>query len=132
MFTLYILLTLITCAVEFLNVKIVQEALESMEKNEDEEGLQKIKNAAILIFILIVSQISLAVLREQNDFIITLINERVKHGINGLIFEKSLRSRSKETLPIRWERSPTSLRSILKEFQMLEKSLTEAWFPLYK
>ena len=88
MFFLYFLLTLSITGIGFLNVKILQMAIESMETNREEEGFEKVKNAAFLVFTLIFSQVLSAVLQQQNEFIISLLNERIKHGVNGLIFEK--------------------------------------------
>ena len=63
-------------------------AIDNLEEHSDEEGFEKIKGAATLVFNLIISQGLGALLKQQNEFIVTLLGERIKHGLNGMILEK--------------------------------------------
>ena len=82
----FFVLSLVLAVIEFLNIKIVEMALKSME--EHTEGITKVRSAGVLIFTLIGFQVTMCFLREQNTFLILLVQERIKHGLNGLIFEK--------------------------------------------
>ena len=89
MFSLYIVLSTVLSAVEFLNAKIMQMALEDLQGQDTNASFeQKLKGAGKLIFALIFTQVLSTLLRQQNEFIINVLTQRVKHGVNGLIFDK--------------------------------------------
>ena len=89
MFILYMILSTILSTIEFLNAKIMQMALEDLQGQEAGATFeQKLKGAGKLIFALIFTQVLSTLLRQQNEFIINLLTQRIKHGVNGLIFDK--------------------------------------------
>ena len=53
--------------------------------------IEKLESTGKLIFILIFSQVGLTVLQAQNNLIIRLLTERIKHGVNGLVFAKVMK-----------------------------------------
>ena len=89
MFLIYSAVSIALSAVEFLNAQVMGMALKSLEHQPpDATFLQKLQGAGKLVFVLIFSQVFMTILKAQNRFIITLLTQRIKHGINGLIFDK--------------------------------------------
>ena len=89
---LYVILSVLSSVVEFANTYIIKLALETLENQpEDLTLLEKLKSTGKLIFLLLFSQVALAIFSAQNTFIVNLLSERVKHGINGLIFDKVMK-----------------------------------------
>lgn len=90
-FVAYITLSILFSIVEFINAKIMNIALKTLQHQKPTDTfLQKLQGAGKLIFILIFTDIGLSILKSQNDFIITLLGQRIRHGVNGLVFQKML------------------------------------------
>ena len=90
--TLYVSLSIGLSIAEFANAYIMKMALDLLEgQNEDISFLEKLSSSGKLILILIFSQVGIAVFQSQNDFLMALLTQRIKHGINGLIFDKVIK-----------------------------------------
>lgn len=64
-------------------------ALKQLENQKPTDTmLDRLEGAGKLIFALVFTEIFLTVLKGQNYFIITLLGQRIRHGINGLVFQK--------------------------------------------
>ena len=89
MFALYIMLSMSFSGVEFLNAQIMNLALKELETYTPETTFEtKFKGAGRLVTALVFSQAMITIINCQNVFIIRLLTQRIKHGVNGLIFDK--------------------------------------------
>ena len=80
----------IACSVlNLVNVQIMRMALQDLQNQPEDADLEtKLKGTGKLILALLFSQIFSTVLNSQNQFIVALLTQRIKHGINGLILDK--------------------------------------------
>ena len=92
MLALYTFLYIALSVIKFANAYIMKMALDLLERQkEDISFLEKLESSGKLILVLIFSQVGLALLQAQYDFIDALLCERIKHGINRLIFDKVMK-----------------------------------------
>ena len=91
-FVLYATLSTLFSIADFLNAKILNLALKELEHmTPDLSFFQRLLSAGKLVFALMMSDLLLTVLKVQNNYILKLLTERIRHGINGLIFDKVMR-----------------------------------------
>lgn len=89
-FIAYTIFSIIFSIIEFFNAKVMNLALKEL-KNEKSDFSDRMKGAGKLIFALILTDIALSILKGQSSFIISLLGLRIRHGINGLVFEKVMK-----------------------------------------
>ena len=91
-FMLFACLAIALSAIGFVNAEIMKLALDQLEhQSPDNPFLTKLQSTRKLVGILLFSQVGLTVIQSQNQFILSLLTERIKHGVNGLVFYKVMR-----------------------------------------